>query len=103
MSPTLLGTTCNLPEIMLKINDYTIIIKFFTFHHNDNYCFVMITMSFSILDPGSVRLKQEVGRRCFFPDGSGHLNIDPERVGASGQLYGLIVEGAPEVSDGQCQ
>lgn len=40
-------------------------------------------------------LKQEMGRRCYFPDSSGHFNIDAEGLGVSGFTFGLIVEGTP--------
>ena len=48
-------------------------------------------LSFTILqlDPQTVWLKQEFGRRCYFPDQSGQFN----EVGNS--VFGLSVEGAP--------
>ncbi len=43
------------------------------------------------LDPQTVWLKQEFGRRCYFPDQSGQFNFDQE-VGES--VLRLAVEGA---------
>ena len=44
------------------------------------------------LDPKTVWLRQEVGRRCFFPDTAGRFKIDRATTGI---LYGLVVEGTP--------
>ena len=59
---------------------------------------MIITLSFFLaklciqLDPNTVWLKQEFGRRCYFPDANGQFNFDKE-VGNT--IYGLSVEGAP--------
>lgn len=50
------------------------------------------------LDPQTVWLKQEFGRRCYFPDQSGQFNFDPD-VGVC--VLGLTVEGAPVVQTSQ--
>ena len=47
------------------------------------------------LDPQTVWLKQEFGRRCYFPDHSGQFNFDQD-VGDC--ILGLTVEGVPQVA-----
>ena len=66
---------------------------------NYNNCMFTANLFFQLvsiqLDPTTVWIKQEMGRRCYFSDSSGHFNIDAEGLGASGFTFRLIVEGYP--------
>lgn len=67
-----------------------------------SYSFAIVCLLFLQLEPSSVWLKQEYGRKCFFPDSNGSFNLDKhlhDIEGTSRSFFALLVEGTPSSTD----